>query len=60
MVCNISRFYYCDPSIDVKTFIQLEERSRNGVAYDDIETAEADAFEAKLLEEQEPYLRIDL
>ena len=60
MVCNISRFYYCDPSIDVKTFIQLEERSRNGVAYDDIETVEADAFEAKLLEEQEPYLRVDL
>jgi hypothetical protein len=60
MVCNISRFYYCSPDIDVKTFIRLEENSRNGVAFDDIETVEADAFEAKLLEEQEPYLRVDL
>jgi hypothetical protein len=59
-VCDISRFYYCDPDIDVKTFIRLEENSRNGVAFDDIETVEADAFEAKLLEEQEPYLRVDL
>jgi len=60
MVCNISRFYYCDPDIDVKTFIRLEEHSRNGVAFDDIETIEADTFEAKLLAEQEPYLRVDL
>jgi hypothetical protein len=60
MVCHISRFYYCDPSIDIKTFLQIEHRSRNGVAYDDISTSDADAFEAKLLEEQEPYLRVDL
>jgi hypothetical protein len=38
----------------------MEHRSRNGVAYDDISTRDADAFEAKLLEEQEPYLRVDL
>jgi len=60
MSCNITRFYYCDPSLDLKSFLRLEHRSRNGVAFDDIETQEADAFEENLLQEGELYLRIDL
>lgn len=60
MSCNITRFYYCDPSIDLKSFLILDNRRRNGVAFDDIETQEADAFEEKLLQEGELYLRIDL
>jgi hypothetical protein len=60
MSCNITRFYYCDPSIDLKSFLILEHRSRNGVAFDDIETREADAFEKNLLQEGELYLRVDL
>jgi hypothetical protein len=60
MACNISRFYYCDPNLDLKSFLTLDNRRRNGVAFDDIETAEADAFEEKLLQEGELYLRIDL
>lgn len=60
MACNISRFYYCDPSLDLKSFLQMEHRSRNGVAFDDIETVEADAFEEKLIQEGELYLRVDL
>ena len=60
MSCNITRFYYCDPSIDLKSFLILEHRSRNGVAFDDIETQEADAFEENLLQEGELYLRVDL
>jgi len=31
-----------------------------GIAFEDIETTEADAHEAKLIEEDENYLRIDL
>ena len=60
MSCNITRFYYCDPSIDLKSFLRLEHRSRNGLAFDDIETTEADAFEDSLIKEGELYLRIDL
>jgi hypothetical protein len=60
MACNITRFYYCDPNIDLKSFIKLEQRSRNGVAFDDIETVEANAFEDRLIQEGELYLRVDL
>lgn len=60
MACNITRFYYCDPSLDLKSFLKLEHRSRNGVAFDDLETPEADAFEEKLIQEGELYLRVDL
>ena len=60
MSCNISRFYYCDSGIDIKSFLRIEHYSRNGVAFDDIETPEADAFEAKLIDEGEDYLRVDL
>lgn len=60
MSCNITRFYYCDPDIDLKSFLKLDHYRRNGVAFDDIETGEANAFEEKLLQEGELYLRIDL
>lgn len=60
MACNITRFYYCDPSLDLKSFLKLDHRSRNGVAFDDLETPEADAFEEKLIQEGELYLRVDL
>jgi hypothetical protein len=33
---------------------------RMGIAFEDIETTEADAHEAKLIEEDEDYLRVDL
>lgn len=60
MACSITRFYYCDPSLDLKTFIKLDNRSRNGVAFDDINAVDAAAFEEKLLQEGELYLRVDL
>lgn len=60
MVCNITRFYYCDPSLDLKSFLKLDHCRRNGVAFDDVETPEATAFEEKLIQEGELYLRIDL
>jgi hypothetical protein len=31
-----------------------------GIAFDDVETVEADAYEAKLIAEDEDYLRVDL
>ena len=50
---NLTRFYY-----------DFDEDCRTGcfrdLAYEDIETAEADAFEAKLREQDVPYTRIDL
>jgi len=60
MSCNITRFYYCEPEITVKEFIQRDYHLRNGVAFDDVETVEADEFERKLLQEEEYYIRIDL
>jgi len=60
MACNITRFYYCDPSLDLKSFLRLDHHSRNGVAFDDIETTEANAFEDQLIQEGERYLRVDL
>jgi hypothetical protein len=35
-------------------------RLRHGIAFEDVETKEADAFEEKLKAEGEEYLRIDL
>jgi hypothetical protein len=60
MSCNLTRFYYCESDIDLKAFIRRDYRLRNGIAFEDIETVDADAFEAKLQEEDEDYLRIDL
>jgi hypothetical protein len=60
MVCNVTRFYYCDPNLDLKSFLKIEHRSRNGVAFDDIESEKANAFENHLIQEGELYLRVDL
>lgn len=60
MSCNFTRFYYCEEDIDVKTFLSRDIRLKRGIAFEDIETAEADAFEEKLKAEGEEYLRIDL
>jgi len=59
MSCNITRFYYCEPDITIEEFLR-REYSKRKVAFDDIETLEADEFEKKLQEEDEDYLRIDL
>lgn len=60
MSCNLTRFYYCEEDISVKTFLIRDMRLRHGIAFEDIETKEADAFEKKLKAEGEEYLRIDL
>lgn len=60
MSCNLTRFYYCESQISIKDFLRRDYHSRNGVAFEDIETVDADAFEAKLIEEDQDYLRIDL
>ena len=60
MSCNISRFYYCEPDITTVVFLRRDYHLRNGVAFDDIETIEADTFEQKLIAEGEDYLRVDL
>lgn len=60
MSCNITRFYYCEPDINTVEFLRRDYYLRNGVAFDDVETIEADAFEAKLIAEDEDYIRVDL
>ena len=60
MSCNLTRFYYCEPEIKLKEFLRRDYYNRNGVAFEDVETSEADAFEAKLIEEDQDYIRIDL
>lgn len=60
MSCNITRFYYCEPEITVEEFVRRDYYLRNGVAFDDVETIDADEFEKKLLQEEEYYIRIDL
>lgn len=60
MTCNITRFYYCEPEISLQDFLKREYHLRNGVACEDVETIEADAFEAQLIAEGEEYIRIDL
>ncbi len=60
MSCNITRFYFCQSNITLQEFIRRDLRSRMGIAFDDVETVEADAYEAKLIAEDEDYLRVDL
>jgi len=50
---NLTRFYY-DFDEDCRT------GCFNNLAYEDVKTIEADAFEAKLREQDVPYTRIDL
>lgn len=59
-MCNITRFYYCEPEISLTDFLRRDYHARHGVACDDIETSEADAFEAKLIAENQEYIRVDL
>jgi hypothetical protein len=60
MSCNMTRFYFCQSDITIQEFIKRDLRMRMGIAFDDVETTEADAYEAKLIEEGEDYLRVDL
>jgi len=50
---NLTRFYY-DFDDDCRT------GCFNGLAYEDIETVEADEFETALKSKEIPYTRIDL
>lgn len=60
MSCNMTRFYFCQSDITLQEFIKRDLQLRNGIAFDDVETTEADAYEAKLIKEDEDYLRVDL
>ena len=53
MSTNLTRFYY-DFDEDCRT------GCFNGKVFDDVETIEADAFEAKLKAEEIEYTRVDL
>jgi len=41
-------------------FLKRDYRLRNGIAFEDVETKEADALEKQLISEGEDYIRIDL
>ena len=56
----MTRFYYCESGITVQEFIRRDLRMQMGIAFEDIETTEADAHEARLIAENEDYLRVDL
>jgi hypothetical protein len=58
--CNLTRFYYCEEDISLKDFLVRDLKLRHGIAFEDIETKEADVFEERLKSEGEEYLRIDL
>lgn len=60
MSCNLTRFYYCEEDISLKAFLVRDLKLRHGIAFEDIETKDADAFEERLKAEGEEYLRIDL
>lgn len=59
-MCNLTRFYYCESNIGLKDFLRRSYYSENGVAFEDVETIDADAFEAKLIAENQEYIRVDL
>lgn len=60
MSCNLTRFYYCEPDITLHAFLVRDHKLRNGIAFEDVETKDADAIEQKLIDEGDDYLRIDL
>ena len=60
MSCNLTRFYYCESDITLADFLKRDYRLRNGIAFEDVETKEADALEKQLISEGEDYIRIDL
>ena len=59
-MCNLTRFYYCEPEIKLKEFLRRDYYLKNGVAFEDVETTDADRFEAKLIAENQEYIRVDL
>ena len=60
MSCNLTRFYYCESNISLVNFLKRDHKLRNGIAFEDVETRDADALEQKLINENEDYLRVDL
>jgi hypothetical protein len=58
--CNLTRFYYCESDISLEDFLKRDFRLRNGIAFEDVERQDADEHEAKLIEQNEDYLRVDL
>jgi hypothetical protein len=59
-LCNLTRFYYCEPCLGLKEFLKRDYYTKNGVAFEDVETVNADRFEAKLIAENQEYIRVDL
>ena len=60
MSCNLTRFYYCESNISLVNFLKRDHKLRNGIAFEDVETRDADALEQKLINENEDYLRVYL
>ena len=60
MSCNFTRFYYCESDISLVEFLRQDFKLRNGIAFEDVETKEANALEQKLINDGEDYMRIDL
>jgi hypothetical protein len=60
MSSNLVRFYYCQSDISLQDFLKREIKSQRGIAFEDVYKKEADAFEQRLKEENEDYIRIDL
>lgn len=60
MSCNLTRFYYCESNISLVNFLKRDHKLRKGIAFEDVETRDADALEQKLINENEDYLRVDL
>ena len=60
MSCNLTRFYYCESDINLIEFLQRNHKLRNGIAFEDVETKEADLLEQRLIADDEEYLRVDL
>ena len=60
MSCNLTRFYYCEFDISLVEFLKRDHKLRNAIAFEDVETKEADTLEQKLIANNEDYLRIDL
>lgn len=60
MSSNLVRFYYCQSDITLETFLRRSLTATRGIAFEDVTKKEADAFEQRLKEEGEDYLRVNL
>lgn len=60
MSSNLVRFYYCQSDITLEDFLRRDLTTNRGIAFEDVTKKEADAFEQRLKEEGEDYLRVDL